>query len=79
MKKLFRVTTIQVDGFEGNENESYSYIISDSENINDDYKITQDDVIEADELFLEYNKYENLGEITEEEIVTLSKFRIISK
>ena len=79
MKKLFRVKTIQVDGFEGNETESYSYIVSDLEIMEDDDEITQDDVVEADVVFLEYNKYENIGEIADDEIKVLIKFGIISK
>lgn len=77
MKKLFRVKTIQIDGFEGNETISNSYIISDLEIIEDDDELTQEDVVEADAVFLEYNKYENLGEITDNEIMTLIKFGII--
>lgn len=75
MKKLFKVKTIQVDGFEGDENVSYSYMVSDLENIEDDEEVSQDDVVEV----LEYNKYENIGEITEDELKTLIKFGIISK
>lgn len=78
MKKIFRVETIQVDGFEGSENVTYSYMISDSENIEDDEEVTQEDVQEADEVFLEYNKYKSLGEISDDEIKTLIKFKIIS-
>jgi hypothetical protein len=78
MKKIFRVETIQVDGFEGSENVTYSYMISDSENIEDDEEVTQEDVQEADEVFLEYNRYKNLGEISDDEIKTLVKFKIIS-
>ena len=77
MKKLFKVTTVQIDGFEGEENESYSYFISDLETIKNDKIITQEDVVEADVVFLEYNKYKKLGNITEEEIQTLKKFKII--
>ena len=79
MKKLFKIKTIQIDGFEGNETETYSYMISDLEIINDDDEITQEDVREADEVTLSYNKYENIGEITDDEINTLIKFGIISK
>lgn len=79
MKKLFKIKTIQIDGFEGNETEIYSYMISDLEIINDDEEITQEDVREADKVTLSYNKYENIGEITDDEINTLVKFGIISK
>lgn len=78
MKKIFRVETIQVDGFEGSENITYSYMISDSENIEDDEEVTQEDVQKADKVFLEYNRYKNLGEISDDEIKTLVKFKIIS-
>lgn len=77
MNNLFRVTTIQIDGFEGSENHAYSYIVSDSETLEDENEITQEDVVEADEVFLEYNKYENLGKITDDEIKTLIKFKVI--
>ena len=79
MKKLFKIKTIQIEGFEGNETETYSYMISDLEIINDDEEITQEDVREADEVTLSYNKYENIGEITDDEINTLVKFGIIFK
>jgi hypothetical protein len=79
MKNLFRVTTVQVNGFTEIENETYSHMISESEILEDDYEITQEDVVEADEVFLEYNKYENLGEITDDEIKTLIKFKVISQ
>jgi hypothetical protein len=79
MKKLFRVKTIQIDGFEGNETISNSYIVSDLEIIEDDDEVTQEDVVEADVVFLEYNKYESVGEINDDEMQTLIKFGIISK
>ena len=45
----------------------------------DDDEVTQEDVVEADVVFLEYNKYKCVGEITDDEIQTLIKFGIISK
>jgi len=77
MKKLFKVTTVQIDGFQRNEIESNSYLISDLDYIVNDKAFTQEDVVEADVVFLEYNKYKKLGNITEEEIQTLKKFKII--
>lgn len=78
MKKLFKINTIQVDGFRGDETVTHSYIVSDLEFMEDDNAITQDDVIEADEVFLTYNTYECVGEITDSEIETLVKFGIIT-
>ena len=78
MKNLFKVRTIQVDGFEGGENETHSYIVSELNTMEDDDEVTQDDVREADVVFLEYNKYENIGEITDDEIKILVKFGIIN-
>lgn len=78
MKKLFRVKQFLVDGFEGNKIVSYSYMISDLEIMKNDDKITQEQVQEADVVFLKYNTYEKVGEITDNEIEVLTKFGIIS-
>lgn len=74
---LFKRITIQVDGFEGEESETSSFFISDLTTIKDDDVISQDDVVDQDAVFLTYERYENLGEITEDEIKILSKFTII--
>lgn len=74
---LFKRITIQVDGFEGEQFETSSFFISDLAIISDDDVISQDEVIEEDAIFLTYERYENLGEITEDEIKILRKFTII--
>lgn len=76
MKYLIKVTTILVYGHGGNS-ESYSYNVSDVI-LPDEKEITQYEVVEADELYLEYKTYENLGEITESEIETLVKYCVIN-
>jgi hypothetical protein len=77
MKKLFKVRTILVDGWGEGGSESLSYMISDLDHIEDDEEVTQDDVIEADVVFLEYNKYELVGDISDSEIEVLTKFGIL--
>ena len=77
--KLHKATTINIDGFEGNEIKSNTFILSELEKIADDESITQSDVVEADVVFDSYMKYENLGEITEEEINVLRKFKILAE
>ena len=77
--KLHKATTINIDGFEGNEIKSNTFILSELEKIADDETITQSDVVEADVVFDSYMKYENLGEITEEEINVLRKFKILAE
>ncbi|MCK9445451.1 hypothetical protein M0Q50_00990 [bacterium] len=77
---LIKVKTIQVYGYDGSEYESVSYVIgevTDEPYSQDDEPYSQDDVVEHDELYLEYNKYINLGEISEHEEDILSKFGII--
>ncbi len=74
---LFKRITIQVDGYEGEQFETSSFFISDLTTIKDDDVISQDDVMEEDVVSLAYDRYENLGEITEDEIKILSKFTII--
>jgi hypothetical protein len=78
MKYLFKVTTIQVNGYDGEEVEHYNYVVSEYETLVDDAPIEWEDVVEADKVFLEYNKYENLGFILDEEINVLMKFNIIN-
>jgi hypothetical protein len=74
---LFRKTTISIDGFEGNEIKSISYVLSDLETIENDEPITQQQVVEDDDgVFGQYNVYENLGKITEDELEVLRKFEI---
>lgn len=75
--KLYKVNTIYVDGFEGTEIIEVSYMLSELESIKDEDEITADDVRDADELFLDYTRYENLGDITEDEIRVLTKFGMI--
>ena len=75
MKLLKKITTL-VDGFEGDQTETYSYVLS-QKLIPNDAEITRDEVIEADEVFLSYDRYEDLGEINDTEINTLSKFGIV--
>ena len=77
MKKFYKKTTISIDGFEGNEIESISYMLSEKDNIKNDEPLTQQDVVEADQVFDNYNKYENLGEIDDDEIKILRKFNIL--
>lgn len=74
---LFKRITIQVDGYDGEQFETSSFFISDLTIIKDDDVISQDDVIEEDVVSLAYDRYENLGGITEDEIKILSKFTII--
>jgi hypothetical protein len=77
---LFKRKTITVDGFEGYEYESFdkfSYLLSEESIMEDDEPITQEDVIEADVPFLTFYKYENLGNITEDEISVFKKFNIL--
>ena len=76
IKKLIKTTTHNIDGFEGNDLRSTSYIISDEKPIDDD-ELDQNDVQDADVVFDSYNTYEILGEITEEEINILKKFTIL--
>lgn len=73
---LYKVITISVDGFEGNEFEHVSFMLTDKK-MENDAPIDQDEVIEADVVFLDYNKYEDLGPISEDEIKILKKFTII--
>ena len=77
MKKLFRVNTILVNGFDGRKDILCSHLISELENMNDEDEITMNDVQDADQVYLSYDKFENLGEITDDEIKTLIKFGII--
>jgi len=76
IKKLIKITTHNIDGFEGGDLRSTSYIISDEKPI-DDEELDQNDVQEADVVFDSYNTYEILGEITEEETNILKKFKIL--
>lgn len=76
--ELYRKITTSVDGFEGDTHETYSYVcVEDNDILQNDDPITQEEVVEADVVFLEYDKYESFGTITDEEISTLKKFKII--
>jgi hypothetical protein len=55
----------------------YSHLLSEEDHIKDDKAFTQDDVVDADQVYLVYNKYQSLGEITPSEIQVLKKFNII--
>lgn len=73
---LIKVITTQVYGYDGSEFESTSYIISNECMVNDT-PYSQEDVQDEDEIYLEYNKYIDLGNITEDEEDILNKFGII--
>jgi hypothetical protein len=74
--RLLKKTTTAVDGFEGDEHDMISFMLSE-EVLENEKPVEQADVVEADVVFLEYNTYEDMGEITEEEIFTLKKFGIL--
>ncbi len=74
--KLIKVIEISVEGLTGSEQVSESYMLGYRIPKNDEV-IEQDEVIEEDEVYLSYFKYEDLGEITEEEIKVLKQFKII--
>lgn len=77
MKNLFKVTTTMVDGYDGGKIETFSYILSDEKEIMNEKEITQEDVMDYDTVFLSYDKFENIGEVTNEEIETLVKFGVV--
>ena len=66
-----------IDGFEGQTNigqteYSIGSICPEYDNV-----ITQEEVVEADEVFLSYIVYQDLGEITLSEVEILEKFKIV--
>jgi len=75
--KLYKDNVVLVSGYDGEEDNRFNcFFISNDEQI-DDEPITQNEVQEADIVYLEYHKYEDLGDITDEEIDVLHKFKII--
>ncbi len=77
MKYLYKIITTNFDTF-GRKTESVIYAYSKNKNIeSDDDELTEDD---CEGYYLDFTIYENLGEITDEEINLLeNKFGIISK
>lgn len=75
---LYKRVTIGIDGFEGLQITSESFVISETKPI-DDRIITQDEVIEADVVMLEYSIYHLVGPITDDEIAVLMKFKIVKE
>jgi hypothetical protein len=75
---IFRVKTTIIDGFEGDKHVSYSYRLEeDGVELKDDTYLTQEDVMEADVAYLEYNTYEFMGLISQPEIDTLKLFKVL--
>ena len=75
--KLIKKIEMVIDGFEGQTNigqTEYSVGIACPKN---DHVITQEEVVEADEVFLSYVVYQDLGEITLSEVEILQKFKIV--
>lgn len=74
-KRLINV----VDGWEGYNSTYHEFFVSDKIHIINENEITQEDVVEADVTTLDYCEYQNLGEISENEIEVLKKFKILTK
>lgn len=75
---LYKRVTTSIDGFEGLETTFDSFVISETKPKNDK-PITQEDVVEADEVMLEYSTFHEVGPITDDEIAILMKFEIVKK
>jgi len=75
--KLIKKTEKIIDGFEGYTNVGKTkYSVMDVCPISD-RPITQEEVIDADEIYLFYYQYEDLGDINLSEIEVLEKFSIL--
>lgn len=77
MKFLYKRITTTVNGYNGDGNEYTSFVCTEKDPVSDEI-ITQEDVIEADQVFLEYDTYELIGPIIEEELSVLEKFKILA-
>jgi hypothetical protein len=75
---LFKRTQVNVDGWNEGLPNSHFYFLTEESFIEDEKPVTYEDVVEEDSVYLCYNKYENLGNITEDEIKTLKKFEILN-
>jgi len=74
---LFKRIINIVDGYEGNVTTFESYFLSDFQEIPNDRPLTQEDVVNNEEVFSIYYGYENLGVISDDEINILKKLGII--
>jgi hypothetical protein len=74
---LFKKIHINIDGWNEGLPENFTYFISEASSYPDEEPIDNNEVVEADCVYLTYHKYVNLGEISINEIETLKKFEIL--
>lgn len=75
-KKLYRVTTNVYNPYDDTYEIELSYIISDLSFIENEKPIPRDEARNS-ELFIYYNEFELIGDISDSEISTLEKFNFL--